>query len=57
LNAKPIINLWYYLVIYLTSFIPLSFSKERGKIKKRGFAPLRHPKGWGVGKRKLEVWQ
>jgi len=41
LNAKPIINLWYYLVIYLTPLIPLSFEvKERGRSRKEGLAPL-----------------
>jgi hypothetical protein len=39
LNAKPILNLWYYLVIYLTPFIPLSFEGEGDK-KKRGAKPL-----------------
>jgi hypothetical protein len=32
--------------INLTPLIPLSFGgrvKERGKIKRRGFAPLKHP--------------
>jgi hypothetical protein len=45
LNAKPILNLWYYLVIYLTPFIPLSFNQRRGgRIYERGAAaPLGHP--------------
>jgi len=29
--------------VYLTPFIPLSFKGEGEDIKKRGFAPLKHP--------------
>jgi len=40
-----------YDLIYLTPLIPLSFKGEGENVKKRGFAPLRHPGesgGWGA---------
>ena len=43
LSTKPATGLWYYLVIYLTLFVPLSFKGKGEGYKKRGFAPLRHP--------------
>jgi hypothetical protein len=56
LNAKPILNLWYYLVIYLTPFIPLSFNQRRGGgSRKEGLAPLLDaPEGGGWEKIKKE---
>jgi len=41
------LRLWYYLIIYLTPCIPLSFKGEGEDIKRGASAPLKHSRKWG----------
>ena len=40
LSTKPAIDLWYYLGVYLTPCIPLSFFDREGEGREEGLAPL-----------------
>jgi len=42
------------VIIILTPLIPLSFKGE-GEIKKRGFAPLKHPARFNLLQRRVEM--